>query len=163
MALGAVYADSARHTELRSAGTLQQPTGMIFTIDSGATRQFIDTMSSDTLELLGTTEAIQIAYQMYGFTKCDSCNDSIIAITQLVTTMPHNQAPRVIFTDTFGTTGTIDSTEVVRKNFYPDTTFYTHLYVRTIVKDSVLEFSADEDQTLRLGFRIHIMERYRDE
>lgn len=159
LAAGMVIADMAKHTQVRPSGVNMVNGGLVYTIDSSATRQFIDTLSSDTVGLDLSLKSLSLAYELTGFTFCDSCNDSVILITQAITSM-NGHAPRIIFTDTFGTDGALDSTEIVRKNFYADTLLYNKLYFRTIIKDTVLEFSADEDQTTTIRAMYHVWERY---
>lgn len=157
-----VYAAGINHHVARPAGTSSTASEATYTIDSSTTRQFIDTLSSDTIGLDLAAKSLQLAYELTGFTICDSCNDSVILISQAVTSMD-GHAERVVFTDTFGTNGTLDSTEIVRKNFASDvldTLFYNKLFFRTIIKDSVLEFSADEDQTFRIAINYRVVEKY---
>lgn len=138
----AAFGAVATYNTLRLEGTSTPSSGSYLWISDHTDSFHTDTFTSDTLDVL-QDEYVNVGAQLVTYTECDSCNDSIILIWQLLSSF-NGTDPYVVHTDTFGTNGTLTDGEVLRWHFRSDTLLYNRLWNRIIVKDSI---TSDADST----------------
>jgi len=141
-------------TDGRIAGTAAA-TRTSFTVTADSTDTFyVDTFHSDTFDIADAFDAV-LCIHYDGHTLADSANDSTVLIFETLLSFD-GTAAHVAFTDTIEDTNAIALSDSMICHNIPDSMMWNKVWVRTIVKDSVITTTA---QTNTYSGLIHVKQR----